>query len=323
VWDANVGGSHPCEAVLGSLAKTGCRQDVSERHGWRLGRPGSGAVVPLVRELDPTAGPLQFFGAELHRARAASGLSQDQLGQRLGYSGALVGKVEMGDRAPSQDFAQGCDQAFPQSGGLFGRIYELARRWDSAYPSWFAEWIDTERRATSLRSWEPLIIPGLLQTADYARAILAADPETVEDQLDELVAARLERQAIFDRAAPPDLWAVLDEAVLHRLIGTRKVMYDQLLHLADTSCRSNVTVQIVPAEIGAHSGLLGGFAIASFDNAPDTVYMESPDQGQTTEVPAVVRRLARTFDTLRADALPRGASRDLMGKVAEERWATT
>jgi transcriptional regulator with XRE-family HTH domain len=279
--------------------------------------------VPLVRELDPSAGPLQFFGAELRRARGAAGLSQDQLGQRLGYSGAQVGKVEMGERAPSQDLAQGCDQAFPETAGLFTRIYHLARRWDGGYPAWFAEWIDSERRATSLRSWEPLIMPGLLQTADYARAILAADPETNEDQLDELVAARLERQEIFDQAEPPTLWAVLDEAVLHRLIGTRKVMYDQLLHLADTSCRSNITVQIVPGEIGAHAGLLGGFAIASFDNAAGTVYMESPDQGQTTEVASVVRRLSLTFDTLRADALPRGASRDLIGKVAEERWATT
>jgi transcriptional regulator with XRE-family HTH domain len=280
-------------------------------------------VVPLVRELDPTAGPLEFFGAELRRARAAAGLSQDQLGQRLGYSGALVGKVEMGDRAPSQDFAQRCDQAFPQSGGLFARIYELARRWDGAYPSWFVEWIESERRATSLRSWQPLLIPGLLQTADYARAILGADPETTEDQLAELVEARLGRQAILDRPAPPALWAVLDEAVLHRLIGSRKVMYDQLLALADASCRPNIAVQIVPAEVGAHAGLLGGFAIAGFDNAPSTVYMESPDQGQTTELPSVVRRLSLTFDTLRADALPRGASRDLIGKVAEERWATT
>jgi transcriptional regulator with XRE-family HTH domain len=280
-------------------------------------------VVSLGRELDPSAGPLQFFGAELRRARAGAGLSQDQLGQRLGYSAAQVGKVEMGERSPSHDFAHGCDQAFPESGGLFGRIYELARRWHGGYPSWFAEWIDTERRATSLRSWEPLIMPGLLQTAEYARAILAADPETAEEQLDELVAARLERQTIFDRAEPPTFWAVLDEAVLHRLIGTRKVMYDQLLHLADTSCRSNITVQVVPAEIGVHAGLLGGFAIASFGNAAGTVYMESPDEGQTTEVPAVVRRLSRTFETLRADALPRGASRDLIGKVAEERWATT
>jgi transcriptional regulator with XRE-family HTH domain len=287
------------------------------------GPSGKRGVVPQVRELDPGAGPLKFFGAELRRARAAAGLSQDQLGQRLGYSSAQVGKVETGERAPSQDFAQGCDQTFPDAGGLFGRIYQLARRWDGGYPSWFAEWIDVERRAISLRSWEPLLIPGLLQTADYARAILAADPETTEEHLESLVEARLGRQAILDRPSPPTLWAVLDEAVLHRLIGSRKIMYDQLLALADASCRPNITVQIVPTEIGAHAGLLGGFALASFGNAAGTVYMESPDQGQTTEVPAVVGRLSLTFDTLRADALPRGLSRDLIGKVAEERWATT
>jgi transcriptional regulator with XRE-family HTH domain len=279
--------------------------------------------MPLTRELDPSAGPLQFFGAELRRARAASGLSQDQLGQRLGYSAAQVGKVETGERAPSQDFAHGCDQTFPGAGGLFTRIYQLARRWDGGYPSWFAEWIEAERRATSLCWWEPLLIPGLLQTAEYARAILAADPETNDDQLEELVAARLERQTIFERAVPPTFWAVLDEAVLYRLIGSHKIMYDQMLALVEASCRPNITVQIVPAEIGAHAGLLGGFAIASFGNAAGTVYMESPDQGQTTEAPAVVGRLSLTFDTLRADALPRGPSRDLIGKVAEERWATT
>jgi hypothetical protein len=79
----------------------------------------------------------------------------------------------------------------------------------------------------------------------------------------------------------------------------------------------------MPAEVGAHAGLLGAFIVAGFDSSPSTVYMESPDQGQTTELPSVVRRLSLTFDTLRADALPRGASRDLVGKVAEERWATT
>jgi Domain of unknown function (DUF5753) len=248
------------------------------------------------------------------------------IGQRLlsqpALSGAQVGKVEIGERAPAQDFVAAWDRAFPDAGGLFGRIHQLARRWDGGYPSWFAEWIDSEQKATGLRSWEPLLIPGLLQTADYARAILAADPETTADQLSELVSARLERQTILDRPDAPTLWVVLDEAVLYRLIDTRKTMHDQLLHLADMSCRSNITVQIVPAEIGAHAGLLGGFAIASFDNDPSTVYMESPDQGQTTQLPSVVKRLSHTFDTLRADALPRGASRDLIGKVAEERWAT-
>jgi transcriptional regulator with XRE-family HTH domain len=277
-------------------------------------------VVPVIRELDPSAGPLNFFGAELRRARAAAGLSQEQLGQRVGYSAAQVGKVETGDRAPSLDFAQGCDQALPAAGGLFARIYALARRWDGGHPSWFTQWIEAEQRATSLCSWEPLIVPGLLQTPDYARAILAADPDTTEDELEELVSARMARQAIFDRARPPALWAVIDEAVLHRLIGSRKIMYDQLLHLADTSCHPSITIQIVPSGIGAHAGLLGGFAIASVGTAPGTVYMESPDQGQTTEKPSVAGKLSLTFGTLRADALPRGASRDLIGKIAEERW---
>ena len=281
-------------------------------------------MVPLVRELDPSAGPLQFFGAELRRARTAAGLSQDQLGQRLGYSGAQVGKVETGERAPSpRTSRRPATRRSRTTGGLFGRLYQLARRWDGGYPSWFAEWVDSERRATSLRWWEPLLIPGLLQTADYARAILAADPETTEDQLDELVAARLERQSDprSDRTRRRSGWCWMRPCCTGSSGRARSCMtscctWPTRRAAATSPCRS------CPLEIGAHAGLLGGFAIASFDNAPGTVYMESPDQGQTTELPSVVRRLSLTFDTLRADALPRGASRDLIGKVAEERWAT-
>lgn len=277
--------------------------------------------MPLIRELDPTAGPLDFFGAELRRWRTAAGLSQEQLGQRVGYSGAQVGKVETGERAPSQDFAQRCDQALPDAGGLFVRIYALARRWDGGYPSWFAEWIVAERRATSLCWWEPLLIPGLVQTADYARALFEAwRSADSDDELDQLVSARMERQTILERPEPPTLWVILDEGVLHRCIGSGKIMHDQLAHLAGMSDRSKITIQVVPAEVGAHVGLLGGFAIASVDSAPGSVYMESPDQGQTTEKPSVVGKLSLTFDTLRAEALPRGASRDLIGKIAEERW---
>jgi DNA-binding XRE family transcriptional regulator len=277
--------------------------------------------VPLIRELDPSAGPLDFFGAELRRWRTAAGLSQEQLGQRVGYSGAQVGKVETGERAPSQDFAQHCDHALPDAGGLFMRIYALARRWDGGYPSWFAEWIVAERQATSLCWWEPLLIPGLLQTADYARALFEAwRSADSDDELDRLVSARMERQAIFDRPRPPTLWVILDEGVLHRCVGSGKIMNDQLVHLASISDRSKITIQVVPAEVGAHVGLLGGFAIASSDGAPGSVYMESPDQGQTTELPSVVAKVRETFDTLRGEALPRAASRDLIRRVAEERW---
>ena len=281
----------------------------------------SEAGVPLIRELDPSAGPLDFFGAELRRWRTTAGLSQEQLGQRVGYSGAQVGKVETGERAPSRDFAQHCDQALPDAGGLFVRIHALARRWDGGYPSWFAGWLEAERRATSLRTWEPLLIPGLLQTANYARALFEAWRSADNgDELDQLVGARMERQAILERSRPPALWVIVDEGVLHRRIGSGKIMQDQLAQLASMSERSRITIQVIPYEAGAHVGLLGGFAIASVDSAPGTVYMESPDQGQTTELPSVVAKVGEIFDTLRAEALPRGASRELIRRVAEERW---
>lgn len=286
---------------------------------WRV---GSGRKT-VTRNLDATRSPVAFFGAELRRARAAAGLSQDQLGRQLNFSGDLVGKIETCERTPTPGFAAGCDSVFPHLDGLFTRLLGLARRWDGPYPQWFRDWLEAEREALSLRWWEPMLVPGLLQTEDYARAILSAGPDTTEDELEELVSARIERQGILDRPKPPEMWVVLDEGVLHRLIGTRKVMYEQLLHLADMSCRPGITVQIVPAEAGAHAGLLGAFIIAGFDGAPSILYAETAVEGQTIEKSALVSKAALAFDRLRAEALPRGASRDLIGKVAEGRWTAT
>jgi transcriptional regulator with XRE-family HTH domain len=278
--------------------------------------------MPLVRELDPGASPLAFFGAELRRARSAAGLSQEQLGQRVGYSAAQVGKVETGERAPSQDFAKRCDQALPGADGLFVRIHALTQRWDGGYPSWFAEWVEAERRAASLCCWEPMLVPGLVQTADYARALFEAwRTADSADELDQLVRVRLERQSIFERPDPPSLWVIVDEGVLRRRVGSEKIIHDQLIHLADMADRPKVTVQVVPAEVGAHVGLLGAFAIASVD-AASTVYLEGPNQGQITETPSMVATVSATFDTLRAEALPRGPSRDLIRRVAEEQWTS-
>jgi transcriptional regulator with XRE-family HTH domain len=279
--------------------------------------------MPPTRELDPTAGPLHFFGAEVRRWRTAAGQSQEQLGQLIGYSAALVGRVELGERSPSLDFAAGCDRALPAAGGLFGRLYELARHWEGGYPSWFAEWVEAERRATMLRTWEPLLVPGLLQTPDYARALfLAWHAADSDDQVDQLLGARMERQAIFQRDDPPTLWAVLDEGVLRRRIGSAPTMRGQLRHLLEVSERSTITMQMVPGEAGAHVGLLGAFSIAAFANAPGIVYFDTPDQGHIMERRSVVAKISEIFDRVRADALPRGASRDLIRKVAEEQWTT-
>jgi hypothetical protein len=176
-----------------------------------------------------------------------------------------------------------------------------------------------------------MLVPGLLQTEDYARALFRAwqSASTTDDDIEALVTARLERKQVLEGPKPPELWVVLDEAVLRRLIGSPKTMRSQLLELADSSCRPGITVQVVPADVGAHTGLLGAFIVAGFEGprssdfegAPSSMYAEMAVEGQTIERQALVSKATLAFDRLRAEALPRGASRDLIGKVAEEQWA--
>jgi len=264
---------------------------------------------------------MAFFGAELRRARLAAGMSQDQLGRALSYSGDLIGKVEISERVPTPEFAGRCDDAFPHLDGLFARLLGLARRWDGPHPQWFRDWLRVEQEATALRWWEPMLVPGLLQTADYARALFRGWRSVGDDELEDLVNARIERQSILDRPTSPELWVVIDEAALHRLIGSPKIMYDQLVHLADCSCHTSITIQVVPADAGAHAGLLGAFIVAGFgEDAPSILYVETAVEGQTIEKSSLVNRAGSAFDRVRAEALPHKSSRDLIEKVAEERW---
>jgi hypothetical protein len=133
------------------------------------------------------------------------------------------------------------------------------------------------------------------------------------------VAARLERQRVFERVDPPDTAVVLDEQVLHHLIGSSAVMHDALSRVAELSQRPYIVVQLVPATNGANAGLSGAFDIASADGMPDTLRMEGVED-QTIEKRSLVRKAAVAFNRVRGDALPRDASRDLILKVAEERW---
>lgn len=276
--------------------------------------------MPAARDLDPGASPLHFFGAEVRRAREAAGMTLAALGAVVPCDASTVSRIEAGLLAPTERFANACDEAFPQMGGWFTRFCDGSSRWDGPYPRWFVDWVDAERRAAVLRTWEPLLVPGLLQTAEYARALFKAWQATEdEDEVENLVTGRLDRQRIFGQPKPPSFWAVIDEGVLRRRIGGPKVMHDQLVHLAEMAGRPMIKLHVIPAEVGAHIGLLGAFAIAGFaDNAPGIAYLETPDEGETTKDPAMVAKIILTFDTVRSEALPRGASRDLIMRVAEE-----
>jgi hypothetical protein len=200
---------------------------------------------------------------------------------------------------------------------MFERFAALARRADGPVPSWFEGWLEAEGNAHTLRLWSPLLLPGLLQTAEYARALFLAmgmDKEAAEEQ----VAIRLGRQEILDRPAPPHVVVVLYEAALHNLIGSPQVMHDALIHVAELSQRSNLSVQVIPTDIGANAGLSGAFDLASGDGTPEVLRMDGVED-VTTENRSLVRKAANIFVRVQADALPRAASRALILEAAE-RW---
>jgi len=272
-------------------------------------------------DADRAGTPAGVFGAELRYYRTRAGLSQKDLAPRANVSHDVISKIETGDRPPAEDFPPRLD-AIPE----LDTREALTRLWSHlkkghkqrAY-GWFQRWADIEAEATALRWYEPLVVPGLLQTEDYARAIFTAHLKGDADDLDERVAARMARQAVLERNGAPQLWCVLDEGVLHRAIGGSKVMRSQLYRLADLAEHPKITIQVIPGAI-AHAGLLGHFVIADLDGKPPMVYLETAVEGQVTDSPSVAAHVALCFDRLRSEALPWGASRDLIRRVAEEKW---
>ena len=135
------------------------------------------------------------------------------------------------------------------------------------------------------------------------------------------VSARLDRQAIFDRPNPPTLLAVIDETVLWRGIGNPEIMRTQLEYLIDMSARPNIAVHVVPANVGAHTGLLGAFILADLDGeSGKVVYLETPDQGLISDAPSLTTKILGMFERVRSEALPKGASHELIRRVVNERW---
>jgi transcriptional regulator with XRE-family HTH domain len=271
---------------------------------------------------DPEKDPRAFLGAELRRARAAAGFaSQDALAARLGFDRTVITKTETGERLPTADLLATWCEACGLDEEHFARLATLARRADGPVPGWFETWLAAEGSAAILKYWSPIIVPALFHTAGYARALLlAAQTDTSDDAIGALVAARLERAHILSRADPPDVVALIDELVLHRLVGSSKIMHEQLLQVVDLCQRPNVCVQIVPAAAGATAGLSGDISLARGDGAPDVLHTDAVPEGHTTEARPLVRAAEVAFERIRGCALPRAQSCDLMMEVADERW---
>jgi transcriptional regulator with XRE-family HTH domain len=274
---------------------------------------------------------LAWFADELRAHRMAHGWTQADLAAKISYSESLIAQVETCRKAPTAELARALDRVFatpgftedapgvPGNPGTFGRM--LVRLRNLPFPASFRSFAPHEAEATALYTLEHSLIPGLLQTEAYARAILETHPDVTEDVVRERLAGRLSRQAILDRDDPPPpvVCALVDQSALNREIGGPAVMREQLVYLAAMSRRPNITVQVIP-NTGAHLGLLGAFTVADLGGSPGIVNLEDIADGRVTEDAATVSMVALRFHTLRGDALSKGASRDLIEGVIQERW---
>jgi transcriptional regulator with XRE-family HTH domain len=275
----------------------------------------------MPRDYDLDGTPEGVFGAELRFYRTQAGLSQAELAALVNISHDVISKIETGERPPAKGFPERLDAAAELDtraglARLWNHLSKSARH--RVYPGWFDRWPDAEARAIALRWYEPLVVPGLLQTDEYARAVLRTRIGDTDEEIDEMVAARMGRQAVLDKDKPPTLWVVVDEGVLRRAVGGTHVMREQLGQLTEAARHPNVVIQVIPASTGAHQGLNGGaFIVADLPGAGSVAYQDTAVSGQIVESSEGIAALGVLWDTLKADALSRAASLELIEEVAK------
>ncbi|SFB88144.1 helix-turn-helix domain-containing protein [Micromonospora sediminimaris] len=262
--------------------------------------------------------PSEYLLRELRRRRATAGLTQAQLGERVFCSDSQVSAIETGTKPPTLPYLTAVDKAL-DTGGYFATLWDELVKGDAA-PIWLREWIQIERDATAFRWYEHSFVPGLLQTEAYARAVFRA-AGTPLAELDQRVAARLERQAVFARDPAPQLFVVLDEMVLRRACGGADVMAEQVEHLVTCAEQPHIQLHIVPLSAGIYPGLAGAFILADLPDGSRAACVDHQLESQTTGQPDPIARLALAWDVVRGEALPLGQTLDVL-KEAAKTWTT-
>lgn len=282
--------------------------------------PTASSVSPTVRR--------RRLGIELRRLREAVGLTIDQVAKELECSESKVSRIETAHvRATARD-VRDLLEIYGIDGEQRDELIQLARQarekgwWHEAYSDLpVRALVGLEDAATSIRTYLDQLVPGLLQTEDYARAVIhAIRPDLTREETERRVELRMARQRLLDRTDSPTLWAVLDEAVVRRPVGGAKVMRSQLERLIEASTLPRVTLQLLPFSAGEHIGMDGSFTIVGFRDPadPDVVYLEHTLSDLYLEDSEAVRQYALLFDHLRADALSPDDSVTFFAKVAEE-----
>lgn len=276
--------------------------------------------MPAPKELDPSASLAALYGAKLRKLRTRAGWTQRELGDRVPVAHSRIAQFELGNETPPEDVAGKLDQLLGADGDLTD-LWKHVRR--TPIPDWARKFVAYEARATAMHKYMAHSLPGLLQTESYARAVLSAGQvygNGSTRELEERLAARMARRSVLAKANPPWLWVVLDEAVLHRVVGGAPVMREQLIHLLDVAALPRLTLQVLPYACGAHPGMGGSVTLLTVRGSGQVVYLEGINSGTLVEAPGEVQQYAIAYDVLQANALPPDESAQFIREVLEDRY---
>ncbi|MGX2996044.1 helix-turn-helix domain-containing protein [Streptomyces sp. JNUCC 64] len=266
--------------------------------------------------LTPDRSARHLFGAKVRWYREGRGWSLDALATQVTVSKAHLARIEKAERMPPPELPAFLDQPFA-SNGLFSDLYALCKK--EAHPDQFRRRMELETLATVVKEYTPQLMPGLLQTEAYARALFRTyDPTASEEKVDELWTLRLSRQALLVGSPPPRYSVILDEAVLRRPYGDRTVMRDQLGKLLDLCLTPTSFIQVIPFSHGGHALAGGSFALWTLDSGKQVAWEESMSTGALFEEKDEVSIRARAYDLLSASALSPKESAAFIRAAMEE-----
>ncbi|MFI7603533.1 Scr1 family TA system antitoxin-like transcriptional regulator [Micromonospora sp. NPDC049366] len=248
----------------------------------------------------------------LRVALSDTGHTIESLAERVGVDPKTVGRWLAEGRIPHPRHRLAAAEALDRD--VVDIWPDTSRRRD---PVWFRPWQEIEREAVSLRSFESAVLPGLVQTEAYARAVLGGAGLIPRGDVERLLTARLNRQGILTRDDPPQFTAVVDEAVLRRPVGGRTVMHEQLRALVAACAEPHVRVHVVPSSVGAYAGLNGPFVIATAPDHRMAGYLDNQLQGQVVSEPDDIAAMMSAWENVRGEALSHSQSLDLITEVAE------
>ncbi|HEY2948344.1 MAG TPA: helix-turn-helix transcriptional regulator [Micromonosporaceae bacterium] len=267
------------------------------------------------------------LGAELRRRRESAGVTIESVADKMECSASKISRIETGHTSATPRDVRDMLGIYGVAGDECEELVQIAREarqkgWWHPYSTVLTgAYVGLEAAAESIRAYEQQVVPGLLQTEDYARAMIrAARPDITASEVERRVSVRMARQSLLTQDDRIDLWVVLDEAVVSRPVGGDAVMRAQLHRLVEAADLPNVTIQVLSFEAGAHAGMDGTFAILDFPEPgdPDVVFAENATGGLFLEKNDELRKYIFIFDHIRAAALRPEESVALIMKLAEE-----